>query len=63
MKINKMKYMFLAAATLIGLAACSNSTTKSNDEKSDQNTYKITTVRWSDWGEDYHKGCIDDSAK
>ena len=63
MKINKMKYMFLAAATLIGLAACSNSTTKSNDEKSDQNTYKITTVRWSDWGEDYHKGFIDDSAK
>lgn len=63
MKINKMKYLFLAAATLTGLAACSNSTTKSSDEKSDQTNFKITTVRWSDWGEDYHKGFIDDSAK
>ena len=63
MKINKMKYLFLAAATLTGLAACSNSTTKSNDEKSDQTNFKITTVRWSDWGEEYHKGFIDDSAK
>lgn len=59
MKINKMKYLFLAAATLTGLAACSNSTTKSNDEKSDQTNFKITTVRWSDWGEEYHKGFID----
>ncbi len=63
MKINKMKYLFLAAATLTGLAACSNSTTKSTDEKSDQTNFKITTVRWSDWGEEYHKGFIDDSAK
>ncbi len=37
MKINKMKYLFLAAFTLHGLAACPNSTTKSSDEKSDQN--------------------------
>ena len=58
-----MKYLFLAAATLTGLAACSNSTTKSSDEKSDQTNFKITTVRWSDWGEEYHKGFIDDSAK
>ena len=33
------------------------------DDKSGEDSYKITTVRWSDWGEDYHKGFLTDSAK
>ena len=63
MKNRKFAYLLLGAAALAGLTACGASTNKSSTDKNDGNTFKITTVRWSDWGEDYHKGFLDDSAK
>ncbi|WP_099469421.1 type 2 periplasmic-binding domain-containing protein [Konateibacter massiliensis] len=27
-----------------------------------QDSFKVTTVRWADWGEDYHEGFVDDAA-
>ena len=63
MKNRKFAYLLLGAAALAGLTACGASTNKSSNDKNDGNTFKITTVRWSDWGEDYHKGFLDDSAK
>lgn len=63
MKNRKFAYLLLGAAALTGLTACGASTNKSSNDKNDGNTFKITTVRWSDWGEDYHKGFLDDSAK
>ena len=63
MKNRKFTYLLMGAAALAGLTACGASTNKSSTDKNDGNTFKITTVRWSDWGEDYHKGFLDDSAK
>ena len=51
MKNRKFAYLLLGAAALAGLTACGASTNKSSTDKNDGNTFKITTVRWSDWGE------------
>lgn len=50
MKNRKFAYLLLGAAALAGLTACGASTNKSSTDKNDGNTFKITTVRWSDWG-------------
>lgn len=52
----------MLTTTLSGCGGASKTSSKvtSSDGK---NTFEIATVRWSDWGEDYHKGFIDDSAK
>lgn len=63
MKHKSFTYLFLGTVTLAGLTACANSNNANKDDKSGEDSYKITTVRWSDWGEDYHKGFLTDSAK
>ena len=63
MKNKSFTYLFLGTVTLAGLTACANSNNANKDDKSGEDSYKITTVRWSDWGEDYHKGFLTDSAK
>ena len=63
MKSKSFTYLFLGTVTLAGLTACANSNNANTDDKSGEDSYKITTVRWSDWGEDYHKGFLTDSAK
>lgn len=50
MKNRKFASLLLGAAALAGLTACGASTNKSSNDKNDGNTFKITTVRWSDWG-------------
>ncbi|HIU76857.1 MAG TPA: extracellular solute-binding protein [Candidatus Pelethocola excrementipullorum] len=58
----KKLFSILALAIAIGaLAGCGNKASE-NTEGSD-NTYEVATVRWSDWGEDYHVGFPDDAAK
>lgn len=47
----------LATSLIVG---CSN--TSSTKEKKD-GEYKIATVRWADWGEDYHKGFVEETEK
>lgn len=35
---------------------------KKEDNKTEKANFKVATVRWSDWGEDYHKGFVDTAA-
>jgi len=51
------------AASLI--AGCSNSSSgsKSESKSNEQGTYKIATVRWADWGNDFLKGFVADTEK
>ena len=58
MKNKSFTYLFLGTVTLADLTACANSNNANKDDKSGEDSYKITTVRWSDWGEDYHKGFL-----
>lgn len=50
MKNKSFTYLFLGTVTLAGLTACANSNNANKDDKSGEDSYKITTVRWSDWG-------------
>ena len=52
----------MLTTTLSGCGGASKTSSKVNSSDG-KNTFEIATVRWSDWGEDYHKGFIDDSAK
>ncbi len=33
------------------------------NETADQNSFKVATVRWADWGEAYHEGFVDTAAE
>lgn len=54
----------MLATTLVGCGGASTSKDSSKaNSGADGKTFKVSTVRWADWGEDYHKGFVDDSAK
>lgn len=51
-------------STLLVLSACSNgNNVKKNERSSEDSDFTIATVRWSDWGDDFIKGFIEDSEK
>lgn len=68
MQKKKVVAMVLAAACAVtAMTGCgstkggaSGSASKSGEK---QDSFKVATVRWADWGEDYHKGFPDESAK
>jgi putative aldouronate transport system substrate-binding protein len=47
------------ASTSTDTAASTDAETTSTDG----GTFKVATVRWADWGENYHQGFVDDAAK
>ncbi|WP_078381871.1 type 2 periplasmic-binding domain-containing protein [Sutcliffiella halmapala] len=58
---NKMKSLLsvtLAASIIVG---CSNNS--SNSTSKEDGTYKIATVRWADWGDDFLKGFVEETEK
>lgn len=57
--------LLMSMALLGALTACgSGSKTKEKAKSSEGNdSFKVTTVRWSDWGTDFQKGFLTDSAK
>lgn len=48
----------LASSLIVG---CSNANT--NTKEKEDGEYKIATVRWSDWGDDFLKGFVEDTEK
>lgn len=58
MKQGKLIYLFLAMLVIGVLTACGGNEKK---EKTEEGTYTITTVRWSDWGDDFTKGFLEES--
>lgn len=67
----KMGAFLTAAAVLALLAGCSSGSgddaAKDSDTKSSgsggEASFKVATVRWADWGDDFQKGFLADSAK
>lgn len=62
----------LLAVSLTGCAGKGENTNKVNqeteststdDKTAQKETFKVTTVRWADWGEAYHEGFVDDAAE
>ena len=52
---------FLTASMM--LTACGGTTSSTEPTSgSAEDDYKVATVRWADWGEDYHKGFPDQAA-
>lgn len=44
------------------LSACNNGNSQ-NDDSNDDGSYRIATVRWSDWGDDFLKGFVEETTK
>ena len=70
MKKKQLLTLFLTALLTGGmLAGCGSqnaaeqSSTGGSTSASSTPTFKIATVRWADWGEKYHEGFPDQSAK
>ncbi|EOH97679.1 extracellular solute-binding protein [Enterococcus pallens] len=62
MKQNKWGCLLLSTLAISLLTACSSSDkSKSSQANADKADYKITTVRWSDWGDDFTKGFMEES--
>ncbi|MGX7198570.1 extracellular solute-binding protein [Enterococcus nangangensis] len=63
----KFGALLLSCAALGTLAACSSGSddAKKTDESGSKSeeSFKVTTVRWSDWGDDFQKGFLEESAK
>lgn len=68
------KGKIMAALTMVvvmAVTALSGCSSESNEEgskskgatDSNPNTFEVTTVRWADWGEEYHKGFPDEAAE
>lgn len=51
------------ATTTEDSAATTEDAATAEEPAADGGTFKVTTVRWADWGEEYHKGFVDDAAK
>lgn len=60
--MSKKKWLGLMNAAIATslIVGCSNA---SNTEEKKDGEYRIATVRWSDWGEDYHKGFVEETEK
>lgn len=57
-RLNTALSLTLAASLM---AACGNESSES--KAADDGAYKIATVRWSDWGDDFLKGFVEESEK
>ena len=64
--------VWMMVLAMVALSGCSNPTmTSKNDETYDKkmqedtadNTYEVATIRWSDYGEEYHEGFPDQAAQ
>ncbi|MFD1394087.1 sugar ABC transporter substrate-binding protein [Lacticaseibacillus jixianensis] len=54
----------VALAALAGvMSGCSSNAKNNASDTSGKPSYRITTVRWSDWGNKFTKGFVDNSAK
>ena len=69
MKTKKIMAVLLSTAMSFGvLSGCGSSASArgtenaSSEPKDADNAFEVATVRWSDWGEDYHTGFPDKSA-
>lgn len=66
-KYSKLGVLLVSGTLLTLMAGCGSSssssdTNKNNSDSGDDN-FKITTVRWADWGVDFQKGFLEESAK
>lgn len=68
-KVSLLLALAMAVGTL-GLTGCGKDATSEGAETSEaaseagaENAFQVATVRWSDWGEDYHLGFPDEAAK
>ncbi|MBD1381536.1 type 2 periplasmic-binding domain-containing protein [Metabacillus arenae] len=57
-KLGLLVNVTLAASLIVG---CSNDS--SSSESKEDGSYKIATVRWSDWGDDFLKGFVEETEK
>ena len=60
MKQFKWRYLFCSLGILGMMTGCGNEGAV-GEQGSDTNQFKITTVRWSDWGDDFTKGFLEDA--
>ncbi len=58
-KIKAFASLALASSLIVGCSSGSSTETKSTPDGS----YKIATVRWSDWGDDFTKGFVEETEK
>jgi putative aldouronate transport system substrate-binding protein len=58
----KMKVLLSVSMVASLIVGCSSKDSSSSTPKED-GTYKIATVRWADWGEDYLKGFVEETEK
>ncbi|MCJ7842555.1 extracellular solute-binding protein [Lederbergia sp. NSJ-179] len=57
-KLSVLISLMLITSFIVG---CSND--KSSSKPKEEETYRIATVRWSDWGEDFLKGFVEQTEK
>lgn len=63
--------VLMAALLATSLAGCgskvnsedTNTKTEAASDSKEDGTFKVATVRWADWGENYHEGFVDEAAK
>lgn len=66
MKKKSWQYLLVSTALLGLVAGCGSNSEKTDKSASSENgdpTFKIATVRWSDWGDDFTKGFLEESEK
>ena len=63
MKKRIFKSMLLSGLVLSALTACGTSESSSSTTSDESNDFTITTVRWSDWGDDFTKGFLEEAEK
>ncbi|MBY4985481.1 extracellular solute-binding protein [Streptococcus suis] len=63
MKKRIFKSMLLSGLVLSALTACGTSESSSSTTSDESNEFTITTVRWSDWGDDFTKGFLEEAEK
>ncbi|WP_044957982.1 extracellular solute-binding protein [Butyrivibrio sp. LC3010] len=65
-KRNILMAVFLGTIMVLEACAAGNSGQNTEEEnttiENDATTYEVATVRWADWGEDYHTGFPDQAA-